>query len=308
MEGLEMVELGKRYTADEILEKAKALAETYPKHLSYRSVGESHDGREIPGILLGNSKKCLLVSGGIHGRESINPILLLRMIEEYALLRENEYGDPGLECGQELLRNYSIFFLPLVNPDGYEIALRGFSVIQNPVLRQSVQMVGIPYQEWKENGRGVDINRNFPCISYLARGRMGEAASERETQALLRVFEDFPESVGYLDFHSRGRIIYYYRSAMPYRYNRAGKRMAKHLQKISDYALGKRREEHATKYDGGNSVNFYSEHYKKLALTVETVEDEADFPLDLSYQERTFREIRWIPLEFLKEQSMAAAK
>ena len=55
-------------------------------------------------------------------------------------------------------------------------------------------------------------------------------------------------------------------------------------------------------------MNFYSEHYKKLALTVETVEDEADFPLDLSYQERTFREIRWIPLEFLKEQSMAAAK
>ena len=77
-----MIELGKRYTADEILEKSKALAEAYPEHLSYRSVGESHDGREIPGILLGNSKKCLLVSGGIHGRESINPILLLRMIEE----------------------------------------------------------------------------------------------------------------------------------------------------------------------------------------------------------------------------------
>lgn len=295
-----MIELGKGYTAEEILKKMKELAEAQPEHLHYRCAGKSHDGREIPGILLGDSEKCLLVSGGVHGRESINPVLLLRMIEDYALIRENEYRDPVLETGQQLLTDYSIFFLPLLNPDGYEIANRGFSEIRNPLLYSIVQKTNVPHEEWKENGRGVDINRNFPCESYRARGSMTEAASEPETKALIRAFAEFPMSVGYLDFHSRGKVIYYYRSAMPWQYNRRGKRMAKYLQKVSDYAVGNRKDERNTPYDGGNSVNYYSENYKKPAITVETVEDAAAFPLDVSYQKETYREIRWIPLEYLK--------
>lgn len=296
-----MIELGKSYRAEEISEKMKGMAEKYPEYLHYRHVGTSHDGREISGILLGDSEKCLIVSGGIHGRESINPVLLLRMIEDYALIRENEYRDPVLETGQQLLTDYSIFFLPLLNPDGYEAALRGFTEIRDIALRELCQKAEVSHEEWKENGRGADINRNFPCKSFLPRGNMKEPASEPETQALMQIFEQFPESVGYIDFHSRGKVIYYYRSAMSRRYNRKGKRMAKYLQKRCGYAIGKRREERNSKLDGGNSVNYYSETYGKLALTVETVEDEAGFPMDVSYQKETYREIRWIPLEFLKK-------
>lgn len=295
-----MTELGKSYRAEEILKKIKELEEAYPEHLHYRHVGCSHDGREIPGILLGESPKCLIVSGGVHGRESINPVLLLRMIEDYAMIRENEYRDPVLDSWQQLLMEYSIFFLPLMNPDGYETALFGFSELRDPQLRQHAQEAGIPYEEWKGNGKGVDINRNFPCKSFLPDQDRNEPASEPETRALIRIFEKYPESVGYLDFHSRGKIIYYYRSAMTRAYNRKGKRIAKHLQKVSSYMLGKRSEERKTKYDGGNSVNYYSEIYGKPALTVETVEDEAAFPLDAVLQKETYREIRWIPLVYLK--------
>ena len=119
-----MIEFGKIYTSGEILEHSKELAKEHPGHLHYRRAGESHDGREIPGLLLGDSGKCLIVSSAIHGRESLNPALLLRMAEDYALIRENEYRDPGLDEWQELLTDYSIYFLPLMNPDGYEIALR----------------------------------------------------------------------------------------------------------------------------------------------------------------------------------------
>lgn len=303
-----MIELGKRYRAEEITERMKRMAETCPERLDYRCAGVSHDGREIPGILLGDSEKCLIVSGGIHGRESINPPVLLRMIEDYALIRENEYRDPVLEEGQQLLLDYSIYFLPLMNPDGYEAALRGFSEIRDPSLRASAQQAGTSFEEWKENGRGVDINRNFPCKSYLPRGTMEKPGSEPETRALMQAFREFPASVGYIDFHSRGKIIYYYRSAMPYRYNREGKRLAKCLQKRSGYAIGKPREERNTKFDGGNSVNYYSETYRKPALTVETVEDEAGFPLKASYQNETYREVRWIPLGFLKEHAKKKGK
>ena len=295
-----MIEFGKIYTSGEILEHSKELAKEHPGHLHYRRAGESHDGREIPGLLLGDSGKCLIVSSAIHGRESLNPALLLRMAEDYALIRENEYRDPGLDEWQELLTDYSIYFLPLMNPDGYEIALRGFSEIRNPLFGNIAAAKGILHTEWKENGRGVDINRNFPCASYQAREGMKKSASEQETRALIHAFGEFPESVGYIDFHSRGRIIYYYRDAMPYRYNRRAKCIAKHLQKISGYALGKRKEEHASRNDGGNSVNFYAETYRKPALTVETVGDEEEFPLNPALQAETYQETRWIPLEFLK--------
>ncbi|MGN0359823.1 MAG: M14 family zinc carboxypeptidase [Hominisplanchenecus sp.] len=299
-----MIVFGKNYTSGELCEKAKELAELYPGHLYYQSAGETHDRREIPQLLLGDSPKCLIVTGGIHGRESVNPVLLLRMAEEYALLRRNEPEDPTQEdptqsMHRKLLFDYSICFLPLMNPDGYEIALYGFSVIRNPLLRHTLQMTGISHEEWKCNGRGVDINRNFPSRSFLPRANMQEAASENETKALIQVFGKFPESVGYIDFHSRGKIIYYYRNALPFFYNRRGKRMAKHFQEFSGYALGKRSDEAATKSDGGNSVNYYSETFLKLALTVETVEDEAGFPLDVEYQEKTYHEIRRIPLEYL---------
>ena len=77
-----------------------------------------------------------------------------------------------LDEWQELLTDYSIYFLPLMNPDGYEIALRGFSEIRNPLFGNIAAAKGILHTEWKENGRGVDINRNFPCASYQAREGM----------------------------------------------------------------------------------------------------------------------------------------
>lgn len=295
-----MVELDRRYTAEEITEKLKEMSHRYPAHLSYRPAGESADDREIPGVLLGDSPKCLLVSAGIHGRESANTAAILQMIETYALIRENEYSDPLFEPGKKLLREYSIYFLPLMNPDGYEIALGDGGILQNAALREKDGNQGIPWKEWKGNGRGVDINRNFPCASFLPREGMEEAASEPETRALIRAFAEFPESVGYLDVHSRGKVLYYYRRAMTWRYNRRGKRLAKRMQKLSGYRLGSPREERETTFDGGNSVNYYSERYGRPAVTVETVADEAGFPMDLAYQKEVYREIRWLPLCFLK--------
>ena len=293
-----MIELGHMYTYEELVKRMEELAGKYPEYLSLQCAGISHDEREIPVLVLGSSGKCLILSGGIHGRESINPVLLLGMAEDYCERRKRA-GEQD-ETGR-ILNKYSIYFLPVANPDGYEIALWGFESIRNPVLRHTMRMKEIPHETWKYNARGIDINRNFPCRSYTSRGNMRESASENETKALIDIFAGYPDSVGYIDFHSRGRIIYYYRRAMPFFYNRRGKHMAKKFQQISNYAIGKKREEAASVLDGGNSVNYYSENYEKLAITVETVEDCADFPLDVGYYEKTYQEVSEIPLSFLME-------
>lgn len=294
-----MISLDQHYSYEELIKAAEGLTGRYRENLSCECIGISHDEREIPALHLGTSEECLIITGGVHGRESINPLLLLNMVEDYCERLELERNDER-SLINHLFRKFSLCVIPLLNPDGYEIAMSGFDQIRNPVLRQAMKTKEEPWAEWKYNGRGVDINRNFPSYSYTSRDGMDASASENETKALMRVFRNYPNSLGYLDFHSRGRIIYYYRNAMPITYNWKSKRVARKLQEVSGYNLGTKKDESFTKLDGGNSVNFYSEMYQKPAITIETVEDEAAFPLAVKYYRETFREIRDIPLRYLE--------
>ena len=292
-----MIVLNRRYSYEDIFQEMEELSRQYPDFTVCRSIGTSHDGREIPMMRVGLGKKTLVLTAGIHGRESVNPILLVKMLEDYCQAFEMQEERYGYQV-QSLLDGCSVAVIPLVNPDGYEIALRGFSVIQNPMLRQLCKMKEIGWQHWKYNARAVDINRNFPCRSYIQQ-QLGEyPASEKETQALIQVFRDY-DTLGYVDFHSRGRIIYYYRQAMPFAYNQRNHKLARYLQKLSDYSLGKREEEYLSRLNGGRPVNYFSEFLGKPAITVETVEEDASYPLDPAYQEKTYREICALPLELL---------
>ena len=294
-----MITLNQSYTYEELLRNLQESGTQYPESTIYKKVGESHDERPIPMLRVGLGLDTLILTSGIHGKESINPVLLTRMAQEYCqAYQDNSYM--GNYQVRELLNHCSICFLPIVNPDGYVIATESFSAIRNPILRQACKMRGVDWPYWKYNARAVDINRNFPCKSYIQQ-QFGEyPASEQETQTLIRVFEQW-DTIGYLDFHSRGRIIYYYRQAMPFSYNQRNHKLARYMQKLSNYSLGKQEEEYLSRLNGGSPVNYYSELLHKPAITVETVEENADFPMDPSCQERTYEEIRMLPLEIIAQ-------
>lgn len=285
-------------TYEQLYAKMEELARKYPELVICRIIGQSHDDRLIPMMRIGSGPETLICTAGIHGRESVNPILMLKIAETYCeAYKYKEYIEEY--SVYDLLNRYSVCLIPLVNPDGYEIALRGYDSIHNPVFRQMCKMKGIKSKDWKYNARGVDINRNFPSKTYIQQQFYEYPGSENETQAVMRVFQDY-ESIGYVDFHSRGRIIYYYRQMMPRFYNQRSHKLAKYLQKLSHYTLGGKDEELISDLSGGHSVHYYSEYTGQPALTVETVEDEAEFPLDLKYQESAFEEIKAIPLGIMK--------
>ncbi len=289
------------YSCEEMYAKMRKLARQYPQFIHLDVIGISHDQREILSLTMGNPRKVLFCTAGVHGRESINPVILIHIMEDYAQAyqgKQDLHRQPYTIY--ELLREYGICFVPLVNPDGYEIASRGFKRVRDLKLRQSLRIQDIPSREWKFNARGVDINRNFPCCSYRPQNAGDRPASENETKALIHLFHSC-DSVGYVDFHSRGKIIYYYRNAMSRDYNRYSHRLAKYLQSLSDYDIGGSEEEFFTPYSGGNSVNYYSEVLKMPALTVETVEESAPFPLHTRYQKETYEEIHYIPLGILSQ-------
>lgn len=188
----------------------------------------------------------------------MNPVLLLRMIEDYSQAFRFHRKISGYDVA-ELLKEYAILFIPVVNPDGYEIARLGFGAIANPIYRKMSREKKISHQNWKYNARGVDINRNFPCKSYVQQQLWEYPGSESETQMLMRVIQDY-ETAAYLDFHSRGKIIYYYRGAMPHTYNQRCRPVCQKNSGSLRLCAGTREEELLSKVSGGNSVHFYSEN------------------------------------------------
>jgi g-D-glutamyl-meso-diaminopimelate peptidase len=304
---------------DKIIRAEMALAKQYHTIIKYVTIGASHDNRDIVLLKLGLGQKYMVCIGGVHGRETINPVVLLRIIEYYAeyymnyheqrydLMRKLKSPNLYLKeeyvqmlygaCINELLKTFTILIVPLLNPDGYMISLKGYEVIGNPDLKERCLAMGQPYPEWKYNGRGVDINRNFPCRLWRQKHIMDTPASENETKALIKLFHDY-RTKGFLDFHSRGKQIYYYRSQMPDSYNKKQLEIASRFQNITDYVLMAPEEEIETGDSGGNTVHYYSETFKKPALTIETVEEEATFPMNWQYRLQTFEELKNLIFEF----------
>jgi len=128
-----------------------------------RSIGKSVRGKPIESFVTGPRKAVsILVLGGFHGDEA-KAVSLVR-----AWMAKLEFGEQ---------RNFSarFTFVPVVNPDGY---VRG----------------------WRRNGRGVDLNRNFPTENWKLDGvatnpqsrmyRGPKPGSEPETRAIMRVVEE----------------------------------------------------------------------------------------------------------------------
>lgn len=306
------------YSYEDLITDSKVLVKEYNKIIKYVTIGTSHDNRDIVMLKLGTGRKYILFCGGVHGRENINPIVLLKIAEFYANQYENfnkvkekfdlmlKKNSDNIEkqydkmlfgkCVYELLQTYTILMIPLLNPDGYMISLYGYDAINNPELRRKCILTGYKHIEWKFNGRAVDINRNFPCRSWKPKGPGDYASSEMETQALIQTFHNYRIKC-FIDFHSRGQSIYYYRNSMPLSYNKNQFAIAKRLKDITKYTLVDPKDEIEQGDSGGNTVHYFSERFYKPALTIETVDENAAFPLDIKYRSLTFEEIKLVLFE-----------
>ena len=242
-EDLLSFENGYQYSSYDLYAKSLALIERYPQILEMEILGYSTDERPIYVIRMtnpinessGNSyidKMHLFVDAGVHARETYNPFLVLRIIEDYAKDYYNNTTIPSVNINA-ILQNNVIHFMPLLNPDGFDIVKFGPGMIKDPVLKDNfIQLLGGDnYRRLKANIRGVDLNRNytdeiFDTNTFLWKSVRGvtfgdvldysypkieffsgySAASEVETRIsqnyMLRY--DFR---AYLSYHSQGRII-----------------------------------------------------------------------------------------------------
>ncbi|XP_074659915.1 carboxypeptidase B-like [Tubulanus polymorphus] len=136
----------------------KQLAAENPSLIKVWSIGQSHEGRHTLAMRIGDgTKPGIFIDAGIHAREWLAVSTALYLI--------NELVD-GLKTGKttDLLAKYDWYFVPVVNPDGYEYT------------HTNKRM-------WRKNRRpmsycvGADPNRNFD-INFGGAGTSSQSCQD----------------------------------------------------------------------------------------------------------------------------------
>ena len=187
-------------------------------------LGESILGRGIPLITLGHGKKELLYVGAHHGMEWITSILLCRFLKDFWETFFHGGSIYGIPLGQ-LCQSYTIYVIPMLNPDGVEYQIHGVEK-NNPIYDRVLQMNqgSTDFSHWQANARGVDLNHNYDAgfAEYKKLERehgilggaptrySGEAPESEPEVGYLCNFIRFHEDLqAVLTLHTQGEEIFY---------------------------------------------------------------------------------------------------
>lgn len=286
-----------------LVSNLKSLQEAYPEQIKTSIIGHSILGRDLYLIRLGTGGPKLLITGIFHGREWLTGMLALKMAEEYA--KATKHGQPiGPYQPEKLFKKGSILFVPMVNPDGVEIVLRGTKGVPNPGLLRKANEGSNNFTRWKTNARGVNLNIQFQAAwdraislsqPHYEKYKGPRPESEPESHALAElVRKEKPAAM--ISYHSSGEVVYW-------QYGQTGKtlkqdlELAKGLSRLTGYRLSK--EPRSESY--GGFKDWFIKEYRRPGFTIEIGEPVDDRSLPLSWFSKIWRENRQVPLFVLNK-------
>ncbi len=166
-----------------------------------RIIGNSLFGRNVYAVKVGEGLPVGIAQYAIHGREYITAELAFAHFER------------SLSKG-------SCWILPLVNPDGALLSEVGLSTAPTAMREKLVGWNGSDdFSLWKANGRGVDLNVNFPAkwgrgaknsLKAGAENYIGEKPFSEPESVALKIFTEKIKPNYTLSFHTKGEEIYWY--------------------------------------------------------------------------------------------------
>lgn len=219
-------------------------------------IGNTLEKRNIFCIELGNGENCAVFAAAFHGLEYLTAAALTEFSKRFSEMTE-------------LHSRLKLYIVPMVNPDGVEIALHGIDP-KNPYHRDIIKRTGIIdfKKVWQANASGVDINHNFNAdwksvlISPGPTKYGGEfPESEPETRAVIKLLRKTEPEL-FIAFHSQGREIYYDFNGME---SKSAKQNAEDVAGKCGY---KAATPQGTASFGG-AKDYYIQEYHKEAYTVE---------------------------------------
>ena len=211
-------------TATAVEKYSRAILRAHPCSKIF-TAGKSLLGRKISVLTLGEARGGALFAGATHGSEWLTALVLLRFFEELCSSFEHGGCLYGVDVRRAVLKR-GVAVIPVLNPDGVEINLRGAAAAPSRAERLR-RLSGGDFAHWNANAAGVDINHNFgagwDALQELERaaGIYGPAPrqyggprpfSEPETRAACGVCSTLDISRLY-SLHSQGEEIYWYYGA-----------------------------------------------------------------------------------------------
>jgi len=180
------------------------------------SIGLSEEGREIYALRLGDGGRRMLVISSHDALEYITSAVIMKyaknLFHSYCL----DTRDSFELSIKKLFEDVSIYFIPMVNPDGVEFCLKGYDM-RNRYHRAILENISVvnPILCWQANINGVDLSYNYDAgwrsiydkpSAALYSGEHPE--SEPETKAVA----DFVRALKFdmaLELGTAGEGIYY---------------------------------------------------------------------------------------------------
>jgi hypothetical protein len=284
-------------SASDINASIDQLAKKYPDYIKVETIGYSVENQPIKVLQISNTiestnlnlryhqnKKNSLFLAGLHAKEVITPVVFLEVIERNlkALIEGNE------KISRTFDKNI-IHFIPLMNPDGFDLAKYG----------DVHEIFGRGFNQYlKANTNGVDLNNNFPDKFYDL--ELGHWHSIEEKAYLPSNYISYEPSVAYywgteiqpeteaivnymkryyfeyfIDLHSQGDYIYWDHWHLTDIFREENLNFAKKIQEISSsdefnysYELGERNIDKAP-HGFGYSTAYFASLYDNPAITLE---------------------------------------
>jgi murein tripeptide amidase MpaA len=207
------------YTYDEMITDMKELAAHYPGLISYKEIGRSEYNRPIYAIKLGKGNANVFVNGSHHAREWITTNLSMDMIDEYATAYTN--GDYlGKYNVRDILNKTTMWFVPMVNPDGVTLQQYGLSKFPSADHWKLINMNegSTDFKRWKANARGVDLNRQYDADWANIKNDTGKPSwsnykgtapvNQAESKAIVNFTNQINPEMA-VAYHTSGEILYW---------------------------------------------------------------------------------------------------
>lgn len=277
------------YSYQTMVSDIKRLEFLYPNLVSTEVIGYSVDGRKLYAIKLGTGSKEVFINGSFHAREHMTTNVVMKMLDDYAHSYVSQKAYHGYNTRQ-ILDQVSIWFVPMVNPDGVMLVQEGASSAKRP--NEVIRLNGgsTNFNRWKANIKGIDLNRQYPyrwntiinnpgTPSYHNyKGRQPLEANEA------RAVFDFVNRRNFraaLAYHSSGEVIY-----TRYGYNRHNKIATEGVGKITGY------QPINLQYSmsGGGFTDWFVSQKGPIGMTMEIAPFVVERPVPLSRWPRVWKD------------------
>ncbi|WP_163539678.1 M14 family metallocarboxypeptidase [Gracilibacillus sp. YIM 98692] len=292
------------YTYEQMEKDLQELHSIYDDQIERKTIGQSVDGRNIYAVKLGTGDKEIFINGSHHAREHMTTNVVMEMLDQYASANARNANYYGYSV-REILAEVSIWFVPMVNPDGVTLVQKGHWSANNPREVLRLNNGSSDFSSWKANIRGVDLNRQYPAdwknIRYAADnpGPKNYKGTLPLTEPEVKAIYDFTNQRNFettVAYHSSGEIIYWYFNNPSSTYDR-DEAIADQVGDITGYSP----VTPSVNPSGGGYTDWFVQDHQLPGLTMEISPYTYGNPVPLNFWDKIWQENRTVGIFLANE-------